>query len=89
MKKNNYQGALQHPIGSGFNAASTTDDVINGIDLTGKIAIVTGGNSGIGLETTRVLAASGATVIVPAKDIEKAKKNLKGTQRRDRADGPF
>ncbi|SDK15435.1 NADP-dependent 3-hydroxy acid dehydrogenase YdfG [Pedobacter sp. ok626] len=76
MKKNNYHGALQHPIGSGFNASSTATEVIKGIDLTGKIAIVTGGNAGIGLETTRVLAAAGATVIVPARDIEKAKKNL-------------
>lgn len=78
MEKNNYQGALQQPIGSGFNATSTASEVINGIDLTGKIAIVTGGNGGIGLETTRVLAAAGATVIVPARDIEKAKKNLEG-----------
>lgn len=78
MKKNNYQGAQQQPIGSGFNAKSTTDDVIQNIDLTGKVAIVTGGNTGIGLETTKVLAAAGATVIVPARDIEKAKKNLEG-----------
>jgi NAD(P)-dependent dehydrogenase (short-subunit alcohol dehydrogenase family) len=78
MKKNNYQGALQHPLGSGFNATSTAAEVIKGIDLTGKIAIVTGGNTGIGLETTKVLAAAGATVIVPARDLEKAKNNLKG-----------
>lgn len=78
MKKNNDQGALQHPLGSGFNAASTASEVINGIDLTGKITIVTGGNAGIGLETTKVLAAAGATVIVPARDLEKAKKNLEG-----------
>jgi NAD(P)-dependent dehydrogenase (short-subunit alcohol dehydrogenase family) len=78
MEKNNYQGALQHPLGSGFNAGSTASEVIKGIDLTGKIAIVTGGNAGIGLETTKVLAAAGATVIVPARDIEKAKKNLNG-----------
>jgi NAD(P)-dependent dehydrogenase (short-subunit alcohol dehydrogenase family) len=76
MEKNNYQGALQHPVGSGFNAKTTAAGVINGIDLTGKIAIVTGGNTGIGLETVRVLAESGATVIVPARDIEKAKRNL-------------
>jgi NAD(P)-dependent dehydrogenase (short-subunit alcohol dehydrogenase family) len=78
MGQNNYQGALQKPIGSGFNAASTTSNVIKGIDLTGKIAIVTGGNAGIGLETTKVLVTAGATVIVPARDIEKAKKNLQG-----------
>lgn len=42
------------------------------------MAIVTGGNTGIGLDTTKALAAAGATVIVPARDIEKAKKNLDG-----------
>jgi len=78
MEQNNYQGALQKPIHSGFNASSTASDTIKGIDLTGKIAIVTGGNAGIGLETTKTLAAAGARVIVPARDIEKAKKNLRG-----------
>lgn len=78
MEKNNYQGALQRPIGSGFNAASTTDDVIKGIDLTGKTAIVTGGYAGIGLETVKALALAGANVIVPTRNIEKAKKSLEG-----------
>ena len=78
MKQKNYQGALQKPLGSGFNATSTASDVIKGIDLKEKIAIVTGGNAGIGLETTKTLVAKGATVIVLARDIEKAKKNLKG-----------
>lgn len=68
---NNYQGALQKPINSGFNAKSTTEEVIKGISLEGKIAIVTGGNSGIGLETVKTLAKAGAKVIVPARDIEK------------------
>ncbi|UOG77464.1 SDR family NAD(P)-dependent oxidoreductase (plasmid) [Hymenobacter tibetensis] len=71
-------GARQQALGTGFNATTTATDVISGIDLTGKIAIVTGGNAGIGLETTRVLAAAGATVIVPARDTEKAKHNLQG-----------
>lgn len=78
MRQSNYQGALQHPLGSGFNAQSTAADVIKGIDLTGKIAIVTGGNTGIGLETVKTLAAAGATVVVPARDLDKAKRNLKG-----------
>lgn len=78
MGQHNYQGALQEPIGSGFNAKSTTTEVIKGIDLTGKIAIVTGGNSGIGLETVKTLSKAGAMVIVPARDIEKAKRNLDG-----------
>lgn len=78
MEQNNYQGALQKSVASGFDATSSTADIIKGIDLTGKIAIVTGGNTGIGLETTKTLAAAGATVIVPARDIEKARKNLQG-----------
>lgn len=81
MKQNNYQGVLQQPIGSGFNAKSTSTEVIKGVNLTGKIAIVTGGNTGIGLETVKTLAGAGATVIVPARDIEKAKKNLHGIAR--------
>lgn len=80
MRQNNYQGALQKPLGSGFNATSTASDVIKGISLKGKTAIVTGGNTGIGLETTITLAGAGATVIVPARDVEKAKKNLQGIE---------
>lgn len=81
MEQNNYQGALQQPLGSGFNATSTTHEVIKGIDLTGKTAIVTGGYVGIGLETTKTLVAAGATVIVPARDLQKASKNLVGIAR--------
>ncbi len=76
MTQNNYQGVSQQPISSGFNATSTSNEVIKGIDLTGKIAIVTGGHTGIGLETTKTLVGAGATVIVIARDVEKAKKNL-------------
>lgn len=78
MEQNNYQGKWQQPLGSGFNATSTASDVIKGVDLSGKTVIITGGYAGIGLETTRVLAAAGATVILPARDVQKAQKNVTG-----------
>lgn len=78
MRQNNYQGALQQPINSGFDASSTAQEVIEGIDLSGKVVIITGGYAGIGRETTKTLSAAGATVIVPARDVAKARKNLEG-----------
>ena len=71
-------GALQQPINSGFTATSTAQEVIKGIDLTGKTAIVTGGYAGIGLETVKVLVSAGAEVIVPARDLQKPSANLAG-----------
>ncbi len=68
----------QTPIGSPFNAASTADDVMQGVDLTGRVAVVTGGYSGIGLVTAKSLAAAGARVIVPARDQERAQAALAG-----------
>jgi len=68
----------QSSIHSGFGAATTAADVIRGVDLKGKTAIVTGGYSGLGLETTKALALAGARVIVPARTQEKAAKALKG-----------
>lgn len=62
----------QIPIGSGFGPQSTAKDVLKGMDLKGKTAIVTGGYSGIGLETTKALTLAGATVVVPARSKEKA-----------------
>jgi NAD(P)-dependent dehydrogenase (short-subunit alcohol dehydrogenase family) len=69
---------LQKPIASGFVPASTAGDVINGIDLSGRTAIVTGGYSGIGVETARALRSAGARVVVPARDPDKAARELKG-----------
>jgi NAD(P)-dependent dehydrogenase (short-subunit alcohol dehydrogenase family) len=66
----------QHKIGSGFGAHSTADEVLAGIDLTGRLAIVTGGYSGIGLETTRALTKAGAHVVVPARRVEPAREAL-------------
>jgi NAD(P)-dependent dehydrogenase (short-subunit alcohol dehydrogenase family) len=68
----------QSPIGSGFGAASTTTDVMRGIDLRGKVAMVTGGYSGLGCETVRILLAAGARVFVPARDVARAKTALEG-----------
>jgi NAD(P)-dependent dehydrogenase (short-subunit alcohol dehydrogenase family) len=63
----------QAPIASDFIASSTAADVVRGHDLRGKTAVVTGGSAGIGLETTRALSSAGARVIVPARDVEKAR----------------
>ncbi|MGW3157517.1 SDR family NAD(P)-dependent oxidoreductase [Streptomyces sp. NPDC001089] len=68
----------QHKIGSGFGARSTADDVLQGIDLSGKLAIVTGGYSGLGLETTRALTAAGAHVVVPARRPDVAREAVAG-----------
>lgn len=54
-----------------FDATSTTDQVIEGISLEGKLAVVTGASSGLGVETCRVLAGAGATVIMVARDMDK------------------
>ena len=65
------------PLNTGFNARSTSLDVIRGIDLSGKIAIVTGGNSAGGVETTEHWQPRGLLIIVPARgSMEKARKNL-------------
>ncbi|VWC77211.1 oxidoreductase [Burkholderia aenigmatica] len=63
----------QIPVHSGFSAASTASDVLAGLDLGGQTAIVTGGHSGLGLETTRALAQAGARVVVGARDPEAAR----------------
>ncbi|MFY0405525.1 SDR family NAD(P)-dependent oxidoreductase [Solicola sp. PLA-1-18] len=68
----------QQPIGSGFGADTTAAEVLAGIDLTGKVAVVTGGYSGLGLETTRALAGAGAHVVVPARRPDAARENLDG-----------
>jgi NAD(P)-dependent dehydrogenase (short-subunit alcohol dehydrogenase family) len=72
---------IQAPIHSGFGPTTTARQVLEGIDLTGKVAIVTGGYAGIGLETTRALTEAGATVIVPARSPDKARKALNGIPR--------
>ena len=68
----------QKPINSGFSNKSEPKDILKNIDLHNKVAIVTGGYSGIGLETTKALVAAGANVIIPAKRPEIANQNLNG-----------
>ena len=68
----------QRPIDSGFGAKSEPSEVLDGVDLSGKVAVVTGGYSGIGLETVRALVDCGARVIVPARRVEAAQEILAG-----------
>jgi NAD(P)-dependent dehydrogenase (short-subunit alcohol dehydrogenase family) len=62
----------QKPLLSGFGPRTTAEEALAGRDLRGKIAIVTGGHAGLGLETTRVLANAGATVVIGSRDPKKA-----------------
>jgi NAD(P)-dependent dehydrogenase (short-subunit alcohol dehydrogenase family) len=66
----------QAPLASGFDRNSTAAEVIRGRDLRGKVAIVTGGHAGLGLETTRALAGAGATVLVGARSPDAARAAL-------------
>ena len=69
---------LQKPIASGFGQKTEPSEILRGINLDGKTIIVTGGYSGIGLETTRALKNAGARVIIPAKRVDVAINQLDG-----------
>lgn len=68
----------QKPIASPFGMRSTASEVIDGIDLRGKTALVTGGYSGLGRETVRALADAGAKVFVGARRPDAAAADLEG-----------
>jgi hypothetical protein len=68
----------QKPLHTGFGPTTTAREVAAGVNLNGKTAVVTGGSSGIGPETARVLATAGAQVIVGARDTGKAERALAG-----------
>ncbi|MGA7870841.1 MAG: SDR family NAD(P)-dependent oxidoreductase [Candidatus Binatus sp.] len=59
-----------------FGAESTADEVLKGIDLSGKRVLVTGVSAGLGVETARSLVAHGATVVGTARDLAKARRAL-------------
>jgi NAD(P)-dependent dehydrogenase (short-subunit alcohol dehydrogenase family) len=71
----------QAPLPSGYGMRTEAREALGGRRLDGKLAIVTGGYSGLGLETTRALADAGASVIVPARTPEKARAALAGIAR--------
>jgi NAD(P)-dependent dehydrogenase (short-subunit alcohol dehydrogenase family) len=54
-----------------FNAETTAEEVVKGLDLSGKTIVVTGSSAGLGTETARVLAKAGATVVLVARNADK------------------
>lgn len=64
----------QRPVNSGFNAQSTAEEVISGINLSGKTAIVTGGYAGIGLETVKHSQKPEPTSLYPREILKKQEK---------------
>jgi NAD(P)-dependent dehydrogenase (short-subunit alcohol dehydrogenase family) len=61
-------------MSNSFGAHSTTDEVLAGVDLSGKRILVTGVSAGLGVETARTLAAHGAQVVGAARDLDKARR---------------
>ncbi|MEU1587660.1 SDR family NAD(P)-dependent oxidoreductase [Micromonospora sp. NPDC005710] len=76
-----------NPISTSFDNHSTATDVIRGVDLVGRRAIVTGGSSGIGVETARALASAGAEVTLAVRNPDagqQAANDITGTTGNDR-----
>ena len=69
-------GMLKGAGPNGFGYSTTADQATAGIDLSGKTFLLTGGHSGLGAETLRVLAEQGAHVISAARNLEKAQAAL-------------
>ena len=69
---------LQKPLDSGFGQKTEPYEIIKDLDLSNKNIIITGGYSGIGLETTKALKKANAKVIVPAKRLDHAESILDG-----------
>ncbi|WP_433560247.1 SDR family NAD(P)-dependent oxidoreductase [Pseudonocardia xinjiangensis] len=65
------------PIATPFGFASTAAEVAAGVDLPGRRAVVTGASSGIGVETARALAATGAEVVLAVRDVAAGERTVK------------
>src|SRR6267378_1809806 len=63
----------QKPLLSGFGPKTTAEEALAGRDLRGKVAVMTGGHAGLGLETTRVLSNAGAAVVIGSRDPQRAR----------------
>ena len=74
-------GTRQQPIPTRIHSDATATEVLGDVDLSGTTAVVTGGYSGIGLETTRALHAAGARVLVPARRLREARAALSDLER--------
>ena len=69
----------KHPQGNrnlAFNGRTTSEEIVAGLDLTGRTIVVTGTSTGLGFEAARVLAGAGAEVVMVARDPEKNAKAL-------------
>jgi NAD(P)-dependent dehydrogenase (short-subunit alcohol dehydrogenase family) len=71
----------------GFGHDTTTDEVLEGIDLDGKLALVTGGSGGLGAETARALASKGARVVITARDLVRGEETAQGMRKSTGNDG--
>ncbi|MDR2364597.1 MAG: SDR family NAD(P)-dependent oxidoreductase [Zoogloeaceae bacterium] len=68
----------QKPLPSRFGHETAAAEIVEGLDLRGKTIVITGGHSGTGLEAVKALTSAGATVIALARDVERARENLRG-----------
>jgi NAD(P)-dependent dehydrogenase (short-subunit alcohol dehydrogenase family) len=67
---------LKNNVESPFNARSKASEVVEGLDLSGKVALITGGHSGLGFESAQAMSSVGARVIIGARDVEAAQERL-------------
>lgn len=67
----------QHPVANKWGHGTTAMEIVEGVDLIGKNVIITGGYTGFGIETTKALTRAGTHVTVLARDVERAKNNLR------------